>query len=114
MRNADRELPVLPRLLYISYAPPQSLVVILSSLVHLAEQLGLQNELALLVLLRRLVRLVVLPADNLAAAATGDVAHHVPARRHIALGRSARFDIDHRVEQVRFAMLAPKVLNGRQ
>lgn len=81
-----------------------------SALVHLAQQLGLENVLALLVLLRRLVRLVVLPADRVAAAAADYVAHHVPARRHIALGRVTRVDVDHRVEQVRLAMLAPEVL----
>lgn len=113
MRNADRELPVPPRLCIslVYLARSASLLLLLSSplLVHLAEQLGLQNELVLLVLLRRLIGLVVLPADNFAATTTGDVAHHVAARRHIAFGRCARFDVDNRVEQVRFSMLTPEV-----
>lgn len=55
-----------------------------NQLIHRTEQLGLEYELALLVLLARLVRLVVLPPDRLLALPARDVPHDVPARRHVA------------------------------
>ena len=85
----------------------------LASSVHDAQQLGLEDELALLVLFRRLVGLVVLPPDRLAAATAHNVTHNVPARRHIALAGIAGIDIDHGVEQVRFAVLASEVLSSK-
>jgi len=78
--------------------------------IHRAKELSLKDELALLIPLGRLVRLVVLPADNLATDAARDVAHNMAARRHGSLGRFARLDVDYRVEEVRFAMLTAEVL----
>ena len=78
--------------------------------VDLTQQLLLQDVLALLVLLRRLVGAVVLPAHDLLALAAVDVAHHVPARGHVALPGLALLDVHDRVEQVRFAVLAAEVL----
>lgn len=75
------------------------------------QELGLQDELALLVLLTRLVRLIVLPADRLLALAAGDVAHNVAARRHVALAGLAHFDVDDGVEEEGFAVLAAEVLD---
>jgi hypothetical protein len=87
-------------------------VCIDAKLADVAEQLGLEDELALLVLLGILVGLVVLPADRVLALPAGDVAHNVPARCHVALARLARLDVDDRVEEVGFAMLATEVLLG--
>lgn len=81
-----------------------------SFLADVAEQLGLEDELALLVFLARLVGLVVLPADRLLALLAGDVADDVAPRRHAALRRLARVDVDDRVEQVSFAVLTAEVL----
>lgn len=75
-----------------------------------AEQLGLEDELALLVLLAVLVRLVVLPADRLLALLAGNVAHDVAARRHVTLARLAGVDVDHVVEEIRLTMLTAEVL----
>ena len=55
-----------------------------NQLIHRTEQLGLEYELALLVLLARLVRLVVLPPHRLPALPAQYVPHDVPARRHVA------------------------------
>lgn len=81
-------------------------------LTDVTEQLGLEDELALLVLLARLVRLIVFPADGLLALLAGDVAHDMAARRHAALRRLARLDVDHAVEEVGLAVLAAEVLQG--
>lgn len=81
-----------------------------SLLADHAQQLALEDELALLVLLRGLVRLVVLPADRLAAAPAGDVANDVTARRHVALRRFQGVDVDHHLEEVSLAVLAAEVL----
>lgn len=80
--------------------------------VHVAEELVLEDVLALLVLLALLIGLVVLPADRLVALLAGDVAHDVAARRHVALRGLAGFDVDHDVKEVRLAVLAAKVLFG--
>lgn len=77
-----------------------------------AQQLGLEDELALLVLLAALVGLVVLPAHRLLALAAGDVAHDVAARGHVALAGLAHVDVDHRVEKEGFAVLAAEVLES--
>lgn len=82
----------------------------MTGLADVAEQLGLEDELALLVLLARLVGLVVLPSDRLLALLARDVAHDVAPRRHAALRRLARVDVDDRVEQVGLAMLTAEVL----
>lgn len=81
--------------------------------VHLAEQLLLQDELALLVLLGALESLVVLPPDNLFALATGDVAHGVLAGGHVAIARVGGLDVHDDVEEVGFAVLAAEVLRTR-
>ena len=81
-----------------------------SPLVYHAEQLRLQDELALLVFLTLLVGLVIFPADGLLAAPTDDVADDVTSSRHIPLDCFRCRDVDHVVEEVRFAMLATEVL----
>ena len=88
-------------------------------LCHIAEQLSLQDVLSFLVLLSRLERLVVLPAYRLVALSAGNIPHDVSARSHVPLAGIARRDVDDVVEQVRLAVLAPKVLiqhvsNGSQ
>jgi len=76
---------------------------------HIAQHLGLEDILALLVLLARLVRLVVLPAHDDLAVAAHDVAHDVLARRHVAFGRLSLRDVDDLLEEVRLAVLAAEV-----
>ncbi len=83
-------------------------------LADVAQQLGLEDELALLVLLGALERLIVLPPHRLLALAAHDVADNVAARRHVALARLARVDVDHRIEEVRLAMLSSEVLPRAQ
>ena len=83
---------------------------IMASSVDLAQQLGLEDELALLVLLRLLVGLVVLPADDAQTLLALDVAHQVSPRRHVALAGLALLDVDDRVEEVGLAVLAAEVL----
>ena len=75
-----------------------------------AQELCLEDELALLVLLARLVGLVVFPADRLLALAAVDVAYNVAARRHVALVGVGFGHVDDAVEQVGFAVLATEVL----
>lgn len=58
------------------------------------QELGLEDELALLVLLGSLVGLVVLPAHRLLALAAGDVADDVAAGGHVALRGLASVDVD--------------------
>jgi hypothetical protein len=67
-------------------------------LCDVAEQLGFEDKLALLVLFRVLISLVVLPADRLLALAAGDVANNVAAGRHVALVGLAGIDVDDIVE----------------
>jgi hypothetical protein len=76
-----------------------------------AEQLRLENELALLVLFASLISLVVLPADRLFALAAVDVAYDVAAGGHVALVGLGFADVDDAVEEVRFAVLAAEVLS---
>lgn len=80
------------------------------SSAHLTHQLLLQDILALLVLLRALVRAVVLPAHDLLALATADVADDVAAGNHVALAGLAELDVDDAVEEEGFAVLAAEVL----
>lgn len=75
-----------------------------------SEELSLENELALLVLFRGLVRLVVFPTNHLTAATARYVADDVTACRHITLGLFGGVDVDDIVEKVGFAMLATEVL----
>jgi hypothetical protein len=79
-------------------------------LADIAEQLGFEDELALLVLFAALVGLVVLPAYRLLALPTRDVAHDMSPRRHVTLARFARIDVHHVIEQVGLTMLAAEVL----
>lgn len=79
-------------------------------LVHLAQQLNLEDKFAFLVPLGCLVSFIVLPPDRFAAATARNVAHNVPARGHITLASVTSINIDHGVEQVRFSMLAPEIL----
>ena len=76
-----------------------------------AQQLGLEDKLALLVLLRRLKGLVVLPADRLLALVARDVADDVAAGGHVALIGVAGVDVDDAVEEVGLAVLAAEVLS---
>lgn len=76
----------------------------------MAQELGLEDELALLVLFGRLVGLVVFPADRLLAMPAIDVAHNVAPSGHVALGGFALGDIDDLVEEVGFAVLTAEVL----
>lgn len=78
--------------------------------VDLSEQLGLQDELALLVLFRVFIGLVILPTNSLLAMSAADVAHDMTAGSHVPLGSFALGDIYDAVEEVGFAMLAAKVL----
>lgn len=77
---------------------------------NITEKLGLEDELALLVPLGGLERLVVLPPHRLLAATARNVAHDVAARRHATLVGLARLDVDNRVEEVGFSVLAAEVL----
>lgn len=95
-----------PRIPLLQPPPP------VSPSTDIAKPLRLEDELALLVLLARLVRLVVLPPDRLLALPARNVPHNVPPRRHVALARLARVDVDHRVEEVCLAVLAAEVLRG--
>lgn len=81
--------------------------------VNRAQQLGFQDILALLVLLRVLVRLVVFPADGFFALPAVDVTYHVLAGRHLALHGFGLRDVDDGVEEVGFSVLAAEVLRGK-
>lgn len=83
---------------------------VMANLVHIGKQLGLQNELALLVLLAGLIGSIVLPSDHLLALTAVDVPDDVAARRHVALAGVTGLDIDDRVEEVGFSVLASEVL----
>ena len=80
--------------------------------VDCTQQLCLQNVLALLVLLRGLVRLVVLPTHRLFALPADNIPHYMSPRGHVALNGFSLRDIYDGVEQVGFAMLAAEVLGG--
>lgn len=82
----------------------------MAKLVHIGKQLGLQNELALLVLLVGLIGSIVLPSDHLLALAAVDVPDDVAARRHVALAGFTGLDVDDRVEEVGLSVLASEVL----
>lgn len=76
-----------------------------------AQQLTLENELALLVLLAGLVSLVILPAYRLFALSAMDVTHDVAAGGHVPLVGLGLGDVDYVVEEICFAMLAAEVLD---
>ena len=79
---------------------------------HHAQQLLLQNELALLVLLRALKRLVVLPPDHLFTLPASNVSHGVPAGSHVAVAGLRSLGVYHAVEEEGLAMLAAEVLRS--
>ena len=81
-----------------------------NKLINRAQQLRLQYKFPLLVLLRRLVRLVVLPSHRLVTLPAHDVPYEMPARRHIAFCGFRLRDIHDSVEEVGFAVLAAEVL----
>ena len=83
-------------------------------LVNRAQQLGLEDVLALLVLLRRLKRLVVLPADRPFTLPAVDIVHDMPARRHAALYCLGLGYVDNCVEEEGFPMLTAEVLAQRK
>lgn len=70
----------------------------LDPLADIAQQLSLENKLALLVLLGALIRLVVFPAYRLLALLTIDITHDVSPRRHGPLRGFALFYVYHAVE----------------
>jgi len=76
---------------------------------HRAEQLGLEDIFALLVLFRRFVSFVVLPAHRVVALPTLDVAYDMTAGCHVPLAGIALDDIDDGVEEVGLSMLASEV-----
>lgn len=80
--------------------------------IYSAQQLGLEDVVAFLVLLGVLVRLVVLPADRLLALGAADVAHDVAAGGHVALDGLGLGDVDDGVEEVGFAVLAAEILRS--
>lgn len=100
-----------PGRLRLDASPQSSLQIPPQLLLDVTEQLGLENELALLVLLARVVGLVVRPAHIVLALATEDVPHDVSARRHVPLVRLPGGDVHDRVEEVGFAVLAAEVLH---
>ena len=79
-------------------------------LIHRTQQLRLQYELAFLVLLRRLERLVVLPPHRLLALPAHNIPHDVPTRRHVAFVGVRLRNVDDGVEEVGFAVLPAEVL----
>ena len=80
-------------------------------LIHRTQQLRLQYEFAFLVLLRRLVRLVVLPPHRLLALPAHYIPHNVPTRRHVAFAGVRLRNVHDGVEEVGFAVLAAEVLH---
>lgn len=78
------------------------------SVNHL-QQLGLEDELALLILLTRLIGLVVFPTHDLIALSADDVTDDMSARGHVALHRVARVNVDHAGEEEGFAVLTAEV-----
>lgn len=78
--------------------------------IYVAEQLGFKDELALLVLLRVLIRFVIFPANRLLALLAADVSYDMSARGHVPVTSFACNDIDHTVEEESLAMLASEVL----
>ena len=80
------------------------------ALRNIAEQLSLEDKLALFVFLRVFICLVVLPTHSLLALAAGNVADDVSSRCHISLARFAGVDVDNAVEEIGLAMLATEIL----
>ena len=102
-RNCSADQGKTPNALLIPFPP-------ISHSVYPTQQLRLEDELPLLVLLRRFKRLVILPPHRVPALPAPYVAHHVPARRHAALHGVFGQDVDDGGEKVGFAVLAAEVL----
>ena len=79
-------------------------------LKHLHKQLGLQDIFALLVLLTRLIRLIVLPSHRLLALPTRNIPHYVSSGSHVAFGGFGLGDVYDGIEEVGFTVLAAEVL----
>ena len=79
-------------------------------LVDLDQELGLQDELALFILLGRFICLLVFPTDNGLALLAGDVSDHVSASRHVPICLVSGFDVDYILEEEGFTMLTAEVL----
>jgi hypothetical protein len=79
-------------------------------LTNLTQQLLLQDILALLILLRALVRSIIFPPNHLTALSASDISHQMTAGGHVALTGLALLDVDDGVEEVGFAVLAAEVL----
>lgn len=78
------------------------------------EEFLLEDELALLVFLTVLVRLVVLPSYRFLALSAGDVAHNMSSCCHAALYSFALRDVDNFIEKVCFPVLASEVLGSHK
>ena len=79
-------------------------------LVDLDEQLCLQDELALLVLLSRLICLIVFPTNGVLTLSAEDVSDNVPAGGHAALVRVPQDNVDDVFEEEGLAMLTAEIL----
>lgn len=78
------------------------------------EEFLLEDELALLVFLTVLVRLVVLPSYRFLALSARDVAHDMSSSCHAALYSFALRDVDNFIEEVCFPVLASEVLGSQK
>lgn len=84
---------------------------LMGNLAHHAKQLCLQDKLALLVFLARLIRLVVFPSYGLLALPADYISYHMAAGRHTSLHRLRLVDIDDVIEEERLAMLSAEILS---
>lgn len=80
-------------------------------LINNTKQLLLENKFPLLILLAGLIRLVVFPPHRLPALSAGNISYHVSAGGHTSFGGFGLVDIDHRVEEVCFSVLAAEILD---
>lgn len=80
---------------------------------HHAQQLLLQDELALLVLFRALKCLVVFPPNHLFTLSACDVSHNVSAGGHVAVAWLGSLSVYDAVEEEGFAVLATEVLREK-
>lgn len=74
--------------------------------MHIDSKLFLKDKFALLVLLCRHIRSIVLPPKRGLALDAGDVAHRMQTRSHMTILRFAKVDIGNRVEEIRSTVLA--------
>lgn len=78
--------------------------------IDCTQQLSLQDELPLLILLARLIRLVIFPPHSLPALPAQDVPHNMPASGHVSFRSLSQGDVDDGAEEIGFAVLAAEVL----